>query len=91
MFIELHPKTTTFSARFLAATGPISYWGSEAGDQRPSISDVNMPGHVESLNWGNVFKNWWDLCSHNPGDPFRVGEGGVAFSTALRSHLKYVG
>lgn len=45
-------------------------------------------GHVESLNWGNVFKNWWDLCSHNPGDPFRVGEGGW-LSTALRSHLKY--
>ena len=47
--------------------------------------------HVESLNWGNVFKNRWDLCSHNPGDPFRVGEGGGGFFHCLEKSFKVRG
>lgn len=48
-------------------------------------------GHVESLNWGNVFKNRWDLCSHNLGDPFRVGEGGGGFFHCLEKSFKVRG
>ena len=40
------------------------------------------------MNWGNVFINRGDLCSHNPGDPVRVGEGGGGFFNCLEKSFK---